>query len=69
VIAVKKSPAEKSLSSGFAEGGQRLLPAHLGFSQDRLETRIAPQGIERRTGRESWGHKVRQSLFTASRIP
>jgi hypothetical protein len=31
------SPAEESLSSGFAESGQRLLPAHLRFGQDRLE--------------------------------
>ena len=31
------SPAEESLSSGFAEGGQRLLSAHLRFRQDRLE--------------------------------
>ena len=59
MTAASKSPAEESLSSGFAEGGQRLLPAHLRFRQDRLEAWIAPQRIERPTGRESRGHKVR----------
>ena len=54
-----ESPAEKSLSPGFAEDVQRLLPTRLRFHQERLETSIAAQGIERRTGRESRGHTVR----------
>ena len=59
MTAAPKSPAEESLSSGFAEGGQRLLPAHLRFRQNRLEACIAPQRIERPTGRESRSRKVR----------
>jgi len=35
--AASKSPAEESLSSGFAESRQRLLSAHFRFRQDRLE--------------------------------
>ena len=57
--AASKSPAEESLSSGFAESGQRSLPPHLRFREDRLEAWIAPQRIERPTGRKSRGHKVR----------
>src|SRR5687767_4937467 len=38
------SPAEESLSSGFAERGQSLLSAHLGFRQNRLEAWIARSG-------------------------
>ena len=59
MTAASKSPAEQSLSSRFAESGQRLLPAHLRFRQDLLEACIAPQRIQRPTGRESRGHKVR----------
>jgi hypothetical protein len=32
------SPTEESLSAGFAESDQGLLPAVVGFRQDRLET-------------------------------
>ena len=53
------SLSEELLSSGFAESGQRLLPAQLRFLQDRLEAWVAPQRIERPAGRESRGHKVR----------
>jgi hypothetical protein len=50
--------AEETLSSSFAESGQRLLPAHLRFGEYCLKAWIGPKRIKRLAGREGRGHNV-----------